>query len=67
MKLGDYVTHPAGWAGVVSRIVVAPGLTVNEADWPDAVVLDLGIHAPGGRWASIGAPDCDDLQRASIN
>lgn len=66
MKLGDHVTHPAGWAGIVSRIVVAPGVMVEEADWPDSVVLDLGAH-PDGRWLSLAGAECDGLVTVRLN
>lgn len=66
MKLGDHVTHTSGWAGIVSRIIVAPGIPVNESDWPDAVVIDLGAH-PGGRWLSLAGEDCDGLRAAMVN
>lgn len=66
MKLGDRVTHTAGWAGIVSRIIVAPGIMVTEADWPDSVVIDLGPH-PSGRWLSLAGEECNGLTNARLN
>ena len=67
MKLGDRVTHPAGYAGIVARIIAGPhGIMVNAADWPDAVVIDLGFGAPSGRWLSITGEECDRLELARM-